>query len=98
MELPVFVLAAYGVTNIITQARVLLRLREWLGKRSELAGHWIRCPMCVGVPVGAAWVLAGLGPGCGRGLFLEVVVGAAVSSGTCWILRVLLRHFGEDEL
>ena len=98
MQLFVFVLACYGVTNIVTQSRLLRGLRDTLQRRSALAGHWIRCPMCVGVPVGVLWTVAGLLPGPSLGLFVDAAVGGAVSSAACWILRVVLHRLGEDEL
>jgi hypothetical protein len=98
MRLLVFLLACHGVTNIITFSRLLRGMREWIEKRSEMAGHWIKCPMCIGVPVGAGWSLAGLSPGSGFGPLGDALVAAAVSSSWCWLVRVVMHRLGEDEL
>ncbi len=98
VELVVFLLASYGVTNIITQSRLFRGPREWIARGSATAGRWIRCPMCIGVPVGVAWSLLGLSPGVGRPLALDAGVAGFVSSGWCWIVRVVLHRLGEDEL
>jgi len=97
-RLLVFLLASYGVTNIITMSRLLRGLRSWLASRSEMAGHWIACPMCVGVPVGIGWSLVGLRLTSDLGALGEAAVAGAVSSGWCWIVRVALHRLGEDTL
>jgi hypothetical protein len=98
LQLLAFMLACYSVTNILTSGRIFLGFRDWLGRKSAVAGHWVRCPMCVAVPVGGAWVLAGLSPGTGGTWLLELVAGASISSGGCWILSVVMRRLGEDAL
>jgi hypothetical protein len=98
MQLLVFLLACYGVTNIITISRLFRGVRAWIGRRSETAGHWIECPMCIGVPVGAAWSLVGLTPPADLGYAGNAIVGAAVSSGWCWMVRVVMHRLGEDDL
>jgi hypothetical protein len=98
MRLLVFLLACYGVTNIITVSRLFRRVRAWIGRRSEITGHWIQCPMCIGVPVGAAWSLVGLTLPAGFGYFGNAIVAAFVSSGWCWTVRVVMPRLGEDEL
>jgi hypothetical protein len=39
MQLLVFPLTCYGVTNIITVSTVFRSVRGWRGRRSEKAGH-----------------------------------------------------------
>ena len=97
-RLLVFLLACYGTTNIITTSRLLRSTRAWLTEKSSLVAYWIRCPMCLAVPVGACWSLVGLSPYPMLGWLGDALVAAAVSSGWCWIVRVLLHGLGEDEL
>ena len=95
-QLLVFLLASYGVTNIITISRLFRPLRDWLAKKSTAAGHWVGCPMCMGVPVGVVWSLLGLSPGSGLGVALDAA--GFASSGWCWMVRVVMHHLGEDDL
>jgi len=97
-RLVIFLLASYGLTNIVTMSRLLRGLRGWVARRSEMAGHWIACPMCVGVPVGIGWSLAGLRIAGDLGVIGEAAVAGAVSSGWCWMSRVVLHRLGEDSL
>ena len=98
MQLVVFLLACFGTTNIVTTSRLFAGLRRWCERWSTLAGHWVRCAMCIGVPVGMGWNLAGLGLSSGLSRFLEALVAGAVSSGGCWVLHVALHRLGADEL
>lgn len=98
MDLALFVLASYGTTNILTAGRIFEVPRARLAAFSPFLGRWARCPMCLGVPVGALWVLAGLGPGTALGTAGDVAAAAAISSGVCWLLRVAGHALGEDEL
>jgi hypothetical protein len=98
VRLALFLLASSGLTHIVTISRLFRGVRAWIAKRSASAGHWICCPMCIGVPVGAGWSLAGLGPGSGLGWAGDAVAAAFVSSGWCWMVRVVLHRLGEDEL
>ena len=96
--LVVFLLASYGVTNIVTASRLFAPLRARLAQRSAWLGHWIHCPMCVGVPVGLGWRLLGLELGTASAWPLELAASGAVSSAWCWIVRVALHRLGGDKL
>lgn len=86
--LALYLLAAYGATNILTGSYLLAPVRDQLARHSSALGHFSECPMCVGFWVGLvlAWP-AGMQP----------ALGACASSGFCWIARVVLRRLGEDE-
>jgi hypothetical protein len=98
MDLLVFVLASYGATNVVTAGRLFAGLRSRLAAFSPLLGHWATCPMCLGFPVGVLWSALGLGPGTALGTARDLAAAGAISSGACWLLRVLAHALGEDEL
>ena len=60
--------------------------------------YWIKCPMCIGVPVGVSWRLIGLFPNTSLGFWRELVIAGFVSSAVCWVMRVVLARLGEDLL
>ena len=98
----VFLLACYGVTNIITSGKIFSGVRSVAcrlpGVLGKTVGCWIRCAMCVGVPVGVLWSLLGLRVTNDLPLLTDMAVAGSVSSGWCWILKVILAHLGEDAL
>jgi hypothetical protein len=98
MQLLIFLLASYGVTNIVTSGKIFEWLRKLLDRRSKVLGYWIKCPMCMGLWVGTVWCLLGLGPGSHLSRWMDVAVAGTVASGWCWIARVVLARLGEDAL
>jgi len=92
-----FLLASYGVTNIVVASKLYQPLRDAL-KPVPMLGYWIQCPMCFSVPVGAGWCLVGLSPGTGLYLPFDAAASGAIASAFCWIMRVALFRLGEDEL
>ena len=91
MEIVFFVLAAYGLTQIIVYGKIFDRLRPKKGMMRKL----FECPMCVGFHVG--WFLMLLSP------FTELFnfdVSVAnffllgwISSGTSYIFNMI---FGDE--
>jgi hypothetical protein len=91
MELLTFILAAYGLTQVIVYGKLFNRIRPAKGRLGEL----FKCPMCMGFHVG--WLLMLLSPF--TELFnFEVSVAnffllGGVSSGTSYILTMI---FGDE--
>lgn len=106
MSLLIFLLASYGTTNIVTSGKIF----EWLRKAfaslpgawGRHLGYWIRCPMCFGFAVGIFFYFMGLGSWYPRVEIWQypakfIAVGS-ISSGFCWVVRVVLSRLGEDNL
>jgi hypothetical protein len=98
MSLLLFLLACYGVTNIVTAGKIFAPLRAALERWAPAAGYWIRCPMCFGFAVGIFWAACGLWLETRAILPLDWLAAGAVSSGWCWAIRVILHRLGEDAL
>lgn len=97
MDLIVFLLASYGVTNIVVSGKIFEPVRKALSPVPVL-GYWIKCPMCFSVPVGVGWALLGVFPRGGVPMWVDLAAAGAIASGFCWMMRVLLYRLGEDEL
>mgnify|MGYP003664681240 CR=1 FL=1 len=93
MELLYFILAAYGLTQILVYGKVLDRIRPTKG----LLGQLFSCPMCMGFHVG--WFLMLLSPYTELFNFDVTVANYFIlgwlSSGTSYILNML---FGDEGL
>ena len=48
MDLLYFILASWGMTQIIVYGSIFESLREWISERSFWLGTLIHCPMCTG--------------------------------------------------
>lgn len=98
MSLAVFLLACHRATTVFAKSRLFEGIRSFLSQRFPTVGHWARCPMCLGVPVGIAWSALGLRLGASPSLPADLAVAGAVSSGECWICHVALHALGEQDL
>ncbi len=91
MELLYFVLAAYGLTQIIVYGKLFNSVRPAEGKLGEL----FRCPMCIGFHVG--WFLMLLSPFTELFNFDITAVNFFIlgwlSSGTSYVLNMV---FGDE--
>lgn len=92
-----FILSCYGVTNIVTSGKIFEWFRD-LVKPIPILGYYVKCPMCVSVPIGMLWFLVGLRPEMESPFWVSMLSCGMISSGCCWIIRVILGHLGEDAL
>jgi len=92
MFLPYFILACYGLTNILVYGSILSCIRP----KEGLWGELFKCPMCMGFHVG--WFVALL-------MNLSSIINvstnivdtfllACLSSGTSYVLCSLFTDFG----
>ena len=91
MELLVFILCAYGLTQIVVYGTILDAIRPTKGKIGEL----FKCPMCIGFHVG--WFLMLLSPFTELFSFDVTVANffllGWLSSGTSYVLNMV---FGDN--
>jgi len=95
MELLYFVLTAYGLTQIIVYGSIFNKIRpskDWLSGFGKL----FHCPMCLGFHVGL--FLFGINEYTELFTFEYTFANALIlgwlSSGTCYLLSVLINDFG----
>ena len=53
MDLLYFILAAWGMTQVLVYGSIFEDQRHWILKKSDWFGTLIHCPMCTGFWVGA---------------------------------------------
>ncbi len=49
------IIGAVGLTFIITKAKILRWLREWLSTHYKYLGELFSCPQCIGLWIGFGW-------------------------------------------
>jgi hypothetical protein len=93
MDLLYFILAAYGLTQLLVYGKVLDAIRPTRGWLGEL----FKCPMCIGFHVG--WILMLLSPYTELFNFdvtpVNYLILGCLSSGTSYVLNML---FGDEGL
>ena len=52
MDLLYFILASWGMTQILVYSSIFEKARHWIGEKSDWFGTLINCPMCTGFWVG----------------------------------------------
>jgi|TARA_R110000787_G_scaffold29023_2_gene79005 hypothetical protein len=92
MELLIFILCAYGLTQGIVYGSIFKKVRPTKGKLGEL----FRCPMCIGFHVG--WFLMLLSPFTELFSFdvtmINFLLLGWLSSGTSYILNMIIGDEG----
>lgn len=98
----VFLLASYGVTNILTGSRLFAPIRDFLNLSAyywpKKLGELLSCPMCTGFWCGVFWY-AVITDDSWRSMFdFEWIAFGAMASGFCWVVFVIMQKLGESEL
>ena len=90
MELLVFVLVCYGITNIVCFGRIFAPVRAGVDRlKVEVLSEFVRCPMCVGFWVGLAVSLAGYG-------VVHPFLDGCMGSGASFLLHAASVYLCED--
>jgi hypothetical protein len=94
-EIIVVIIAAYGVTNIVTQGTIFDPFKEWI-KGFSIVGdrlfYLLNCPMCFGF-----WVGLFLGLFFGPFVWWNFILNGAFYSAACWLLHCLSRYLGSGQ-
>jgi hypothetical protein len=92
MDLLYFILAAYGLTQILVYGKILEGIRPTTG----WLGNLFSCPMCIGFHVG--WILMLLSPYTELFNFdvtaVNYLILGCISSGTSYVLNMLVGDTG----
>lgn len=104
MELIIYILLVYGITNIIVQGSIFDGLKEWLTEKAIIMNNkpikflieklltLSNCHMCTGFHVG--WFI---GIFFGPFVFWNIIFNGAFYSGTCWIINALVQYLGNGD-
>jgi len=96
-RLAIFILSCWGVTNVVAGSKLIRPIRDRL-KPVPFLGDMLPCYMCAGWWVGAGLSAIGLGPGDLPNYVFTIIRDGFISSGTCWIIHVVLTKLGSDQL
>ena len=98
MELIIWILASYGMTQILVYGSIFNSIRGWITKHSKFFGDLLECVMCTSTWVGFFFSLAFFSP------TLDLVTipysnfffDGMLSSGSVWALNSFIEWFEKN--
>ena len=100
MEIFIWIIAAYGMSNILVFGSIFESLREFLIKKSTFFGDLIQCMMCTSTWVGFLFSLTFFSP------TLELTIipytswffDGMLASGAVWAINAIIEWFEENRI
>ena len=98
MEIFIWILAAYGMSNILVFGSIFENLRNWLIKKSEFFGDLIQCMMCTSTWVGFFFSLAFFSPTAELITipYTSIFFDGMLASGSVWAINAMVEWFEEN--
>tara|TARA_Y100000296_G_C5025378_1_gene181984 strand:- start:103 stop:399 length:297 start_codon:yes stop_codon:yes gene_type:complete len=88
VDLLIWILVCYGLTNIVTESIIMEPVRKYSWKINKKLGELLECPMCFGFWAGILVSLAWVSP---TGFFgtewYHYILDGFIASGACWLLH-----------
>jgi len=92
MELIIFILATYGLTNIIVNESILERPIQWLRSRNMFLNSLLGCATCLAFYIGVGMfflipiTLSGI-------LWLDILLAGIIASGAINLIELIKIRF-----
>ena len=94
MELVMYLLAVYGLTNIIVNESVFRKQIDWIKSKSQFLNDVLSCPTCLAFYIGVglflltSHTLSGI-------LLIDLLLAGLASSGVVNLIEHIKIKFGE---
>ena len=98
METLIWILAAYGMSQILVYGSIFQNLRDRLIRNSKFFGELIQCMMCTSTWVGFFFSLAFFSPTANMVTipFTHVFFDGMLASGSVWAINALVEWFEKN--
>jgi hypothetical protein len=99
MEVLVWLIAAYGMSQILVYGSIFDKQREWIGKKSKFFGDLLGCMMCTSTWVGFFFSLVVWSPTNELGLLLpysNIFFDGMLASGGVWGINAIIEWFEQN--
>jgi len=103
MEILIWILAAYGMSQILVFGAIFDKPRNWITKHSTFLGDLLGCMMCTSTWVGFLYSVVFYSP---TGFYtstalinipyLNILLDGMVASGGVWTLNAIVEWFEEN--
>ena len=100
MEIFIWILTAYGMSNILVFGSIFENLRTWLIKKSEFFGDLIQCMMCTSTWVGFFFSLVFFSPTAELTVipYTNWFFDGMFASGSVWAINAIIEYFEENRI
>ena len=98
MEILIWILSAYGMSQIIVFGSIFQKLRDWLIKHSNFFGDLVQCMMCTSTWVGFFFSLAFFSPTENLTIipYTNIFFDGMLASGSVWALNAIVEWFEKN--
>ena len=99
METLIWILAAYGMSQIMVFGSIFDKLRERIIKNSEFFGDLIQCMMCTSTWVGFFFSLTFFSPTVSLVTipYTNIFFDGMLASGSVWAINAIIEWFEENK-
>jgi hypothetical protein len=99
MELLIWLVAAYGMSQILVYGTIFDKQREWITKKSKFFGDLLGCMMCTSTWVGFFFSLTFWSPTLQFDLLVpysNVFLDGMLASGGVWAINSIVEWFEQN--
>jgi len=98
MELLIWILAAYGMSQILVFGGIFDTPRDWIKKHSTFFGDLISCMMCTSTWVGFFFSLTFYSPTESMTFipYTSIFFDGMLASGSVWAINAMVEWFEEN--
>ena len=98
METLIWILAAYGMSQILVFGSIFDTTREWITKKSTFFGDLLGCMMCTSTWVGFFYSLTFYSPTATMTMipYTNIFFDGMLASGSVWAINAMVEWFEEN--
>jgi len=99
METLIWILAAYGMSQILVFGSIFDTIRDWITKKSTFFGDLLSCMMCTSTWVGFFFSIAFYSPTITMVSipYSNIFFDGMLASGSVWALNAIIEWFEENK-
>jgi len=99
METLIWILAAYGMSQILVFGSIFDTTREWITKKSTFFGDLLSCMMCTSTWVGFFFSLTFYSPTITMVTipYSNIFFDGMLASGSVWAINAIIEWFEENK-
>ena len=95
-ELIIWILAAYGMSQILVFGSIFDQPRDWITKHSKFFGDLLGCMMCTSTWVGFFFSLSFYSQSMVFLPYTNIFFDGILASGSVWALNAIVEWFEEN--